>query len=269
MRELDRLDAAYGLGALPTPRRTASARRGRSVSLSLLAVVGAVSGTCVILAFAPVEAGTVFRQLTGINRPDRLLPEVTPAAGAGSYALLNELPSGDPVTYDPCRPIHYVVNPEAGPKDYRSFIEPAIREIEAASGLRFLDDGLSDDAWGSRSSGLSRRPVLITFNRPAEVAELRGDIVGVGGSLSWAPSGRTPRYLTGSVALDAEWFGEASREGRTLEQKSVVMHELGHVLGLDHVDDPHELMYADNVGQLTFGPGDLTGLSILGAGRCD
>lgn len=254
---------------MPTQRRAGDRRRRRGVLASCVAAVGAVTGTCLILAFAPVEAGTAFRQLTGINRPDRLLPEVTPAATADSYALLNKLPHGEPITYDPCRPIHYVVNPDGGPPDYRSFIEPAIREVEAASGLKFVDDGLSDDAWESRSRGLSRRPVLITFNRPEEVAELAGEIVGVGGSLSWAPSGRTPRYLTGSIALDAEWFVNASEKGRTLEQKSVVMHELGHVLGLDHVDDPAELMYADNVGQLAFGPGDLTGLAILGAGRCD
>jgi predicted Zn-dependent protease len=51
--------------------------------------------------------------------------------------------------------------------------------------------------------------------------------------------------------------------------QAVVMHELGHVLGLDHVDDPGELMHGENVGQTEFGPGDRAGLTALGAGRCD
>jgi predicted Zn-dependent protease len=48
----------------------------------------------------------------------------------------------------------------------------------------------------------------------------------------------------------------------------VVLHELGHVVGLAHVDDARELMYRDNVGQTSFGSGDLTGLAALGRGRC-
>ena len=38
------------------------------------------------------------------------------------------------------------------------------------------------------------------------------------------------------------------------------MHELGHVVGLGHVDDPCELMNADNKGRTSFGSGDLRGL---------
>ena len=34
------------------------------------------------------------------------------------------------------------------------------------------------------------------------------------------------------------------------------------------VDDTAELMYADNVGLLEFGPGDREGLAALGRGRC-
>ena len=46
------------------------------------------------------------------------------------------------------------------------------------------------------------------------------------------------------------------------------MHELGHLVGLGHVDAPDELMSAENHGLLTWGPGDRAGLSAVGAGRC-
>ncbi|WP_302053554.1 hypothetical protein [Nocardioides panacis] len=37
---------------------------------------------------------------------------------------------------------------------------------------------------------------------------------------------------------------------------------------LDHVDDAGELMDAENTGRTGWGPGDLTGLAVLGAGPC-
>ncbi len=46
------------------------------------------------------------------------------------------------------------------------------------------------------------------------------------------------------------------------------MHELGHVLGLAHVEDPTQLMSPTNNGQVTYADGDLTGLAKLGAGSC-
>jgi predicted Zn-dependent protease len=47
-----------------------------------------------------------------------------------------------------------------------------------------------------------------------------------------------------------------------------VLHELGHLVGLAHVQDEHELMYAENIGQLDFGRGDLAGLARVGATAC-
>jgi predicted Zn-dependent protease len=43
----------------------------------------------------------------------------------------------------------------------------------------------------------------------------------------------------------------------------ILAHELGHVLGLDHVDDVDELMNAEYSGQSGFGPGDREGLRRL------
>lgn len=48
-----------------------------------------------------------------------------------------------------------------------------------------------------------------------------------------------------------------------------MLHELGHLVGLDHVNDPTQLMYPETSGEMTdFAAGDLTGLAELGRGAC-
>ena len=57
-------------------------------------------------------------------------------------------------------------------------------------------------------------------------------------------------YRTGTVSLDAPSLTRvlARPDGRA-EVKAIIMHEFGHLVGLAHVDDSRELMYADNVAQ--------------------
>ena len=57
-------------------------------------------------------------------------------------------------------------------------------------------------------------------------------------------------------------------EGGRDHIKAIVIHELAHVLGLDHVDDPNQLMYEENNGRTALADGDLAGLAKLGAGPC-
>jgi hypothetical protein len=80
--------------------------------------------------------------------------------------------------------------------------------------------------------------------------------------------GRT-RFVTGTVTLDVDAFDVIPHQLRgEAAAQAIVDHEFGHLVGLDHVDDPGELMNADNLGRTTWGPGDLAGLSRLGRGRC-
>jgi hypothetical protein len=48
----------------------------------------------------------------------------------------------------------------------------------------------------------------------------------------------------------------------------VVLHELGHLVGLAHVNDPQQLMYSRGSTSNGLGPGDLAGLARLGEGAC-
>jgi predicted Zn-dependent protease len=61
---------------------------------------------------------------------------------------------------------------------------------------------------------------------------------------------------------------EAAPQGATYDY-DVMLHELGHLVGLGHIDDPAEIMNPVSVRPLAgYGPGDLRGLAALGSGRC-
>ena len=92
----------------------------------------------------------------------------------------------------------------------------------------------------------------------------------MGGSVSvTAPSGARV-LVTGAVTFDGEKLGKILKqpEGEQVV-RAVVLHELGHVVGLDHVDAKSQLMFKRSQHGVTdFGAGDLTGLAALGKGGC-
>lgn len=77
-------------------------------------------------------------------------------------------------------------------------------------------------------------------------------------------------YVTGTVSLDAGQVPDVLTEpdgAATL--RSVVLHELAHLVGLSHVDDDGELMFPEaRRGFTDYADGDRTGLAALGPGPC-
>ncbi|CCH89492.1 Peptidase metallopeptidase [Modestobacter italicus] len=206
-------------------------------------------------------------------------PLGTPLAapqGGGPHAFLRVQDDGvTPVTYDPCRPIHYVVRPDHEPAGGRALLHASIAQISAVTGLRFVYDGETTEAPShDRSSYQPDRygdrwaPVLVSWATGAEVPDFAGDVVGLASSRDLYTATGTGVYVTGAVELDADWFATAlaDTDARGVA-RGIVLHELGHLVGLDHVDDPAEVM-APGGAQTDLAEGDLTGLAQLGAGEC-
>ena len=144
-----------------------------------------------------------------------------------------------------------------------------MEKAQAANGLEFVYDGLSADTWGSHKNAMSPEPVLISFPVTLDAASADGDAVGLGGSEFLVVNGeKQPHYVTGQIAPLSSWFNQQSAQRHPQAEEAVVLHEMGHVLGLGHVQDPSQIMFPTSQGQTDYGAGDLAGLAKLGSGAC-
>lgn len=205
---------------------------------------------------------------------ERRLPQV-PVTTTGSHAFMFDA-GGEPVRYDPCRPIDWVLNPTGMPDAVEPLLHEAAQSVQAASGLEFSYQGVTDevasfdrDVIQDRYDGFA--PLIIGFSTEEQDPELAGSITGIGGSSSVYGAYGEQEYLrAGIVVLDSDDLGElvSSTSGEALA-RAVIEHELAHVIGLAHVQDSGELMNETNTRLTEWGPGDLQGLAILGAGPCE
>jgi hypothetical protein len=201
-----------------------------------------------------------------------------PPPEGGAHAFISFQSDGvTPVAYDPCRPVHYVIRPDFAPPGGEELVREAVARISQVTGLQFVYRGPTDEAPGPERElfqpdryGRRWAPVLIAWETEESNPALAGDVVGEAGSVP-AALGDGPRvYLSGTVSLDAPRFAEIlrGRGGRSIA-RSIVLHELGHLIGLGHVDDEGQLMFPEARREVPdFAAGDLTGLARLGAGAC-
>ncbi|HEX4189811.1 MAG TPA: hypothetical protein VHZ06_02350 [Marmoricola sp.] len=240
-----------------------------ALAIALVAIIG--------LAIAmPSLLPASTRRLVGLG-PHRVAPAV-PVTTTGPYAFLGHQ-NGDqdvPVGYDPCSRIALRINPQGAPPDGVALVRTAMAEVERVTGLRFDYQGITHQRphWSSAyvPTVLGRpqsTPALVSWATAGEVDQLAGNVAGIGGSVAVADGDRV-RYVTGGITLDRDYFTsiDGTEQGRR-EELAITLHEFGHLVGLAHVHDDAELMNADNVGLLHYGPGDLEGLAKIGAISCD
>lgn len=264
LRELDGEDAGRG-GRRTSARKVATRLLAGSLSLVLVAVFALFLAHKVWGVTLTLDG---FRVARALGAP----PEV--ATGIGTYEFLQLQPQDPkrPVAYDPCRSIEYQVNDALAPPGSRPLVENAVAEINHATGLRFEYVGTTERPPYVEPTSFRalREPVLIAWTTPGMVPELEGRTAGLGGSVPRRHelSGDL-EYVTGTVALDAPDLEDVlTRPEGAAQVRAIVVHELGHLVGLDHVRDTNELMHDDNAGRLDLGPGDLEGLALLGSGPC-
>jgi hypothetical protein len=186
-----------------------------------------------------------------------------------------------PVAWDPCRPIHYVVNSAEEVDHGAQLLQQAINRVSHATGLHFIDDGTTDElpvpyreAYQPLRYGDRWAPVLIAWTDPTAIPDLQGDVIGLGGPTPYTGDGPNDPTIdvSGIVYLDSPQIrtdGQKYGDGADMT-RALMMHELGHLVGLGHVSDTTQIMNPFLVpGTTSYGVGDLDGLAKLGEGRCD
>lgn len=188
--------------------------------------------------------------------------------------------------WNPCETITYRVNARQAPPSWRRDVAGAVRRIELQSGLRLRLLGPTRVMPQPRTDNPAGVDLVVAYARPRDTGYLRGRFGGSVGVAATArrvlatEEGRERALSDGRIVLDASWqrsmpagFGPGVRRpGLRLDARGrLLMHELGHVVGLGHVDqvgrsEHDQVMYPFATGRLgAWGAGDATGLSRVGA----
>jgi hypothetical protein len=174
--------------------------------------------------------------------------------------------NGLPTRWNPCQPIHYTVNMGGYDASFRQVIAEAVERVEAATGLVLLPAGdttFMPTEQNRTPTAPADGQLVIALGDEVQTDLLPGAVVGRAW-IAFPPS--SAALVAASVVVDmGDIDGNLPWSG--VGAGPVLMHELGHAVGLNHVNDATQLMNAaaSPTGPRTFGAGDLTGLWQLGA----
>ena len=191
-----------------------------------------------------------------------------PRGTASEYQFL-ATNHGEPVRWNPCAPIHYVVNVEHAPEGSLQDVQEAIDRVSTATGVDFIYDGPTEeipqrdrnpylpDLYGDRWA-----PVVIAWatQSQTDIPFQKGDEYFAAVARPLGPPDGTPQFVSGWVVVNA---ADPNPTGwaYTGSQGPTVLHELGHIMGLDHVTSKAELMEPAGGSMTDFGPGISPGWS--------
>ena len=204
-----------------------------------------------------------------VTFPSTGTPADQSAPSSGPYGFLVTQPnSALPVRYNPCTTIHYVVNVSEAPSYGLQLVQNAFQEISQATGIQFAFDGTTTELPTSTRPAYvngSPNPILVAWEANGQTNYLPqtnsgGTVVGMGGSVYiYNSTAGQFQYVSGQAAISSSYPLTEN------DEIHLVLHELGHVIGLGHTTWMSQIMYpVDESSPITYGSGDLRGLAELG-----
>jgi len=184
---------------------------------------------------------------------------------SGPHTFLYRMVDGSYARWNPCSAITYQVNYSGAPAFARSEVARAVARVEAATGLDLVD--LGDTTAGNDRIPPAGVKAVIAFVSPAEAPGIAGAAGLGGGSYYTAWNGYDPYVAQGFVHINETLAYSTGTGPSGLE--GLLLHELGHMIGLDHVDTTNEVMcpVMHVLPWGGYGPGDREGLWNLGAAK--
>lgn len=201
--------------------------------------------------------------------PSRPVTTSAAAMARDGYALWDLRADGTPVRWDPCVPVTWTTRP-SDPAWLRPLAAEALATLAPTAGLRFryTEPPAVDDTHALVGPGRpltdgagSWMPVLVTMTTPAESRWLSDADRALA-----LPVTVQGQFVTGQILLQEDVVLSPDSASRDGSWGAALMHEWGHVVGLDHVEDPDQLMHGVALpGMAAWGTGDLRGLRELGS----
>ena len=202
-----------------------------------------------------------------------IVPRLQSRGDPEAFEFLRHDPkSGGPVRYNPCEPLHYVINPEGAPEGGVQDVKDGIALVSEVTGIEFVYDGTSREKLDadraiyqpSRYGREQWAPIILGWVPKEDLLLKNRHAIGAGGSAAAKNGTGNLVYVSGIVTFNGDLaIPTGYGPGRTWGD--VVLHEMGHVLGLDHVDDELQLMFPNiTSGPARLGSGDEAGFKKVG-----
>ena len=200
--------------------------------------------------------------------------DVVPTYNPPGYETQYKYSTSSPARWDPCRTIGYRVNARQATSGAILDVKAAFKRLGQATGFTFVYRGTTTGIPqnGGNSWYPANTQIVVAWARPSQSSMLRlfSNAVGVGSAIASGGymngDGTTvSRIIRGAVVIDSGrhyrgGFGTGNTRG------DIVLHELGHTMGLSHVGSSKQIMYPMVTGGLArLGKGDLGGLERRGA----
>lgn len=204
-----------------------------------------------------------------------VVPNYTPGGRASSFVFVSPSPVG---RWNPCAPIGYRVNTAKAPPGVLPDVRTAVEQVAQATGLRFEYRGPTGVVPFATSDTFDPAvaDLVIAWADPAQMRGLfPPGTLGVGGpefrsGAAVDPAGRPVRQIyQGGVTINTAFNKDLKPgAGEGLTRVAALMHEVGHAVGLMHVDGDEAQLMSPSIGYGLdrWGAGDLAGLERVGAG---
>jgi hypothetical protein len=202
----------------------------------------------------------------GVGAPSASAASCSPAVSppsetSTSYAFEATRGDGTPMRWSLCAPIHWKLSAADAPAGALATLKADFASVHRATGLRFIYDGTTSKRAAGYLDTITARgrwkPVLVDFVPPGDP-----QLCGTGGCTQnrwW-----NDVMVAGTIVLNDTLARGWSQPGSV---GSIGLHELGHLVGLDHVSDTTQVMYPVLQTAFTaYAAGDRNGLWRVGAG---